>query len=130
MISNREVSKLKLKKEDVRETFVRSSGPGGQNVNKLSTCVCLKHLPTGIVVKCQKERSQAANRYLARKILVEKVQALVSKRIFEERQLKARQLRKEPRRPKRVKEKILESKRLHSRKKSLRSRIRDIDAYL
>ncbi len=115
-----EMSKLNIKEEDIVESFVRSSGPGGQNVNKTSTCVQLKHLPTGIEVKCQKERSQSANRILARKILIEKIRDLVAKRVFEEEQRKAKQLRKNRRRSKKAKERILEEKRRHSLKKSSR----------
>ncbi|MCX5697705.1 MAG: peptide chain release factor-like protein [Candidatus Omnitrophica bacterium] len=118
------MSKLKLKEEDIIESFVRSSGPGGQNVNKTSTCVYLKHLPTGIEVKCQRERSQAANRILARKILSEKVHALISSRLLEEKQRKAKALRKGRRRPQGLKEKILEEKRRHSLKKSSRQPIK------
>ncbi|MDD4183782.1 MAG: peptide chain release factor-like protein, partial [Candidatus Omnitrophica bacterium] len=58
-----------IREEDIVEKFIRASGPGGQFVNKTSSCVYLKHIPTGIEVKCQKERSQALNRYAARKIL-------------------------------------------------------------
>lgn len=60
-----------LKESDVKEQFVRSSGPGGQNVNKTSTCVLLKHLPTSLEVKCTKSRTQGLNRYYGRKILCE-----------------------------------------------------------
>ncbi len=67
---------LDIREEDLEERFVRSSGKGGQHVNKTSTCVCLKHLPTGIEVKCMEERSQSLNRFLARRELVEKVAAL------------------------------------------------------
>ncbi|MDD5654758.1 MAG: peptide chain release factor-like protein, partial [Candidatus Omnitrophica bacterium] len=68
------MSRLGIKQEDIVESFVRSGGPGGQNVNKVSSCVHLKHLPTGIEVKCQQERSQALNRYLARRILADKIE--------------------------------------------------------
>ncbi|HOJ44073.1 MAG TPA: peptide chain release factor-like protein, partial [Syntrophorhabdaceae bacterium] len=71
------MERLGIKDEDIIERFIRSGGPGGQNVNKTSTCVYLKHLPTGIEVKCQKERSQALNRYLARRILVEKIEEML-----------------------------------------------------
>ncbi len=67
---------LGVREEDLEERFVRSSGKGGQHVNKTSTCVYLKHLPTGIEVKCMEERSQSLNRFLARRELVEKVAAL------------------------------------------------------
>ena len=67
---------LGVREEDLEERFVRSSGKGGQHVNKTSTCVYLKHLPTGIEVKCMEDRSQSLNRFLARRELVEKVAAL------------------------------------------------------
>jgi protein subunit release factor B len=64
---------LGIREEDIEEKFVRSSGRGGQKVNKTSTCVYLKHIPTGIEVKCMKERSQPLNRFLARRELAEKI---------------------------------------------------------
>ena len=67
---------LGIREEDLVEKFVRSSGKGGQHVNKTSTCVWLKHLPTGIEVKCMEERSQSLNRFLARRELAERVGAL------------------------------------------------------
>lgn len=60
--------------KDIKEKFVRSSGPGGQNVNKVSSCVVLVHIPTGIQVKCQEERSQVLNRHQARWMLLKKIQ--------------------------------------------------------
>jgi protein subunit release factor B len=67
---------LGVREEDIEEKFIRSSGSGGQKVNKTSTCVYLRHIPTGIEVKCMKERSQSLNRFLARRDLVEKIEKL------------------------------------------------------
>jgi protein subunit release factor B len=67
---------LGIREEDLEERFIRSSGKGGQHVNKTSTCVYLKHLPSGIEVKCMEERSQSLNRFLARRELLEKVAEL------------------------------------------------------
>ena len=67
----KKMKQLGILAEDIEERFIRSAGPGGQNVNKTSTCVHLKHRPTGIEVKCSKERSQALNRFFARRKLVE-----------------------------------------------------------
>jgi protein subunit release factor B len=64
---------LGVREEDIEEKFIRSSGSGGQKVNKTSTCVYLRHVPTGIEVKCMKERSQPLNRFLARRELAEKI---------------------------------------------------------
>jgi len=64
---------LGVREEDLEESFIRSSGKGGQHVNKTSTCVRIKHLPTGVEVKCMEDRSQSLNRFLARRELLEKV---------------------------------------------------------
>lgn len=67
---------LGIREEHLEEKFIRSSGKGGQHVNKTSTCVYLKHLPTGVEVKCMQDRSQSINRFLARRDLAERVEAL------------------------------------------------------
>ena len=67
---------LGIFEKDIEEKFVRSSGHGGQNVNKTSTCVYLKHIPTGMEVKCMKDRSQSVNRFLARRELIKKIESL------------------------------------------------------
>ena len=65
---------LGVAENDFEESFIRSSGPGGQKVNKSSSCVYLVHIPTGLAVKCQRERSQSLNRFLARKLLLDKIE--------------------------------------------------------
>ncbi|EKO51033.1 peptide chain release factor family protein [Leptospira kirschneri] len=65
---------LQIKETELEESFTRSGGKGGQNVNKVSTAVHLKHKPTGIEVKCSLYRTQGLNRYKARAILCEKIQ--------------------------------------------------------
>jgi len=110
-----------IHEEDIRESFVRSQGRGGQNVDKTSTCVYLKHLPTGIEVKCQQERSQALNRYHARVILVKKIERLIKGKESEERQRIEKIRRQKRKRSKRAKEKMLLNKKQVSKKKQLRS---------
>ena len=65
---------LNVNEEDLEERFIRSSGPGGQKVNKTSSCVCLRHIPTDITVKYQRERSQALNRFFARRTLLDQIE--------------------------------------------------------
>ena len=114
---------LGVREEDIVEKFIRSQGPGGQNVNKVSTCVQLRHIPTGIEVKCQEERSQAQNRYRARKILLKKIESAILEKLSEEQKRIAKIRRQKRRRSRRAKLKILESKRLHSAKKLLRAKV-------
>ena len=67
---------LGIHQKDLEEKFIHSSGRGGQKVNKASTCVYLRHIPTGIEVKWMRERSQALNRFLARRELVQRIEKL------------------------------------------------------
>lgn len=113
---------LGLRKEDLVEKFIRSAGKGGQNVNKTSTCVYLKHLPTGIEVKCQQERSQAMNRIAALGLLAEKIAQAVLKVKQERKQEREKDRRRKRPRPFRLKEKILETKKKTGAKKRLRAK--------
>lgn len=106
---------------DLEERFIRSSGRGGQNVNKVATCVYLKHTPTGIEVKCQHERTQALNRFHARVRLANKIEAAVLRKQKEERHRIEKARRQKRKRSKKAKETMLERKRIHSRKKRLRA---------
>ena len=111
---------MKIDHADVEESFIRSSGPGGQNVNKVATCVQLRHRPTGIKVKCQKYRFQHLNRQEAWALLaraIEQRSRQVSQRI---KQAQAKKRRQERRRSRAAKERMLEGKKKHSWKKQQR----------
>ena len=112
-----------LKEEDLIEQFVHSSGKGGQNVNKVATCIYLKHMPTGIEVKCQKYRTQGKNRVEARRLLLEKIieQEEAEKRAKQQAKEKAKR-KNRPKSPAQ-KQKTLEQKRRQSDKKNLRKKI-------
>jgi len=118
---------LGIREGDIREHFVRSSGRGGQKLHKTSNCVVLKHLSTGVEVKCQKTRQQALNRYYARQILCDKLerQILGKESEAEKRRWKIKKQKK--RRSRKAKEKMLQEKRRVSEKKRLRARVMDED---
>ena len=111
-----------VREEEIAEKFVRASGKGGQKVNKASTCVYLKHLPTGIEVKCQHERSQAVNRFIARRRLVDKIAAQIEGRLSERQQKIEKIRRQKRRRSRRAKETMLADKKKQAEKKQLRAR--------
>ena len=113
-----------VKEADLTERFIRSSGRGGQNVNKVATCVYLKHKPTGSEVKCGRERVQVLNRFLARRILVEKIEKAVLGRASEQKNRAEKIRRQKRKRSKRAKEKMLDSKKKQGRKKVLRSPVK------
>jgi len=119
------MARLGVREEDIEEKFIRSQGPGGMNVNKISSCVYLRHIPTGIEVKCQQERYQALNRFLARRLLLKKIEASILGKLSEERKRIEKIRRQKLKRSRRAKLKILEAKRLHSQKKALRAKVKE-----
>jgi peptide chain release factor len=111
---------LGVREEDLEEQFVRSRGHGGQNVNKVATCVILRHRPTGTIVRCQRERSQALNRFLARRELLDRIEARVRGAVAAAEAERARIRRQKRRRSRRAKEKLLADKRARSATKAAR----------
>ncbi|MBD3327757.1 peptide chain release factor-like protein [Candidatus Peregrinibacteria bacterium] len=116
-------SRLCIQAEDIDEQFVRGGGKGGQKINKTSSCVLLKHIPTGVEVRCQKHREQSKNRISAYKLLIRKLDSLKmgeesdeAKRIFKIRKQKKRRSRK-------AKEKMLAEKHRHSEIKENRRKV-------
>ena len=114
-----------LRDEDLRESFARSSGPGGQHVNKVSTAVTLTHLPTGLSVTVSDSRSQSMNRKIARERLVEKLRERRQTRHREMRAATAKARRQKARRSPGEKRKLVEGKRRRSEIKKGRSRVSD-----
>jgi len=115
------MQRLGIKEKDITEKFIRSSGKGGTKAAKTSNAVYLKHEPTGIEVKCQRERSRALNRFLARRILASKIEDMILGRRSKKRQKIEKIRRQKRKRSKRAKEKMLQEKHKQSQKKKSRS---------
>jgi len=109
-----------VREQDLVETFVRSSGPGGQNVNKTSTAVILRHAPSGIQVRCEAERSQGRNRVKARELLLDRLDEARRRSLADEKARAELARRQRRRRPKSLQESILRTKARQSQKKRLR----------
>jgi len=116
---------LSLRESDFKETFIRSGGAGGQNVNKVSTCVVARHVPSGMEVRCQRERSQALNRFLARRLLVDRIESVRRGALSEKQQMFEKIRRQKRKRSKRAKEKMLANKKCRSAKKDSRKKPAD-----
>jgi len=114
------MSELGVLEADIEESFVRSGGHGGQNVNKTSTCVMLVHRPTGVQVKCQSTRQQGLNRFLARRLLLDKIEKLQRGYVASERAEAEKIRRQKRRRSRRAKQRMLADKTHQSGKKSAR----------
>jgi len=114
---NDRLIKLGINKNDIIEKFIRSGGAGGQNVNKTSTCVYLKHLPSGLEVKMSRERSQALNRFLAWRLLADKIEEKTTGALSKRQQEIEKIRRQKRKRSKRAKEKVLKEKKIQSLKK-------------
>lgn len=117
---NERLSRLGIVDAEVDEKFIRSGGPGGQNVNKVSSGVYLKHLPTGLEVKMTQERSQALNRFLAWRLLADKIEERILGLKSARRQAIEKIRRQKRKRSRRAKEKVLQAKKQVSQKKKAR----------
>ncbi len=111
---------LGVRESDIEETFVRSGGHGGQNVNKTATCVMLLHRPTRLQVKCQTTRQQGLNRFLARRLLLDKIEKLQTGHVAAQQAQIEKIRRQKRKRSRRAKERMLADKSHHADKKAAR----------
>ena len=118
----KQMTRLGITEADLEEKFIRGGGPGGQKVNKTSSTVCLRHTPTGLEVKCARERSQSMNRFLARRDLCEKIAEQVRGEKSKRQQEREKIRRQKRRRSRRQTAIMLDDKKKHGAKKALRKK--------
>ena len=119
------MAKASLREPDIEESFVRGSGAGGQKINKTSSCVQLRHAPSGLVVKCQQTRSREVNRWVARQELAERLIGRMEGEQSARQQETERIRRQKRRRSRRQRARMLDDKRKQSAKKALRGPVKD-----
>jgi len=119
--------KMRVREEDLEESFIRGSGAGGQKINKTSSTVVLRHLPTGLEVRCQRERSQVMNRHWARVELCDRLEAARDEARLAEQNEREKSRRQNRPRPRGLKRRILEGKKQRSGLKKQRGRVRGDD---
>ncbi|WKZ56755.1 MAG: peptide chain release factor-like protein [Bdellovibrionota bacterium] len=117
------MAELGIREQDIDERFIRGGGSGGQKINKSNSCVQLEHRPTGTVVRCQRERSQSLNRFLARRELCDRIERLQRGEVLQEAKEISKLRRQKARRSRRAKQKILEQKRKRAQVKALRGSV-------
>lgn len=120
---NKEMLKYNISDDDLIEKFILGSGSGGQKVNKTNSCVYLKHVPSGIEVKCQKTRSREANRFHARRELLEKIKEQIYKEETKRKKEIDKIRKQKKRRSRKSKEKMLEEKKKRSEVKKTRGKV-------
>ncbi len=117
---SKKMEDLGIREDDIFEKFILGSGSGGQKINKTSSCVYIKHLPTGIEIKCQQDRSRDLNRYHARQELCERIEEITLKEKSKKQHLIEKIRRQKRKRSKRAQEKVLATKKQRSNVKTLR----------